>query len=114
MNRKQTMLSMQEERRKFDPPEELSRRAQIRSIEDYHRMYRKSLEDPAGFWGEYARELDWYKTWDRGCEADFGKAQIKWFPGGKMNAAHNCLDRHLHTRRRAQTAILWEGASGEK
>jgi acetyl-CoA synthetase len=114
MNRKQTMLSIQEERRKFDPPGELSRRAQIRSIEDYHRMYRKSIEDPAGFWGEYARELDWTKTWDRVCEADFGKAQIKWFLGGKMNAAHNCLDRHLHTRRRTQTAILWEGASGEQ
>jgi len=68
---------MQEERRKFDPPEALSRKAQIRSIEDYHRMYRKSLEDPAGFWGEYARELDWYKTWDRVCEGDFGK-EARW------------------------------------
>jgi len=108
------MLSVQEERRKFPPPLKLSMKARIRSIEDYRQMYRKSLEDPAGFWEEYARELDWTKTWDKVCEGDFEKTQVKWFPGAKINAAQNCLDRHLRTGRRAQTAILWEGRSGEK
>ena len=60
-------------------------------------MYKRSLEDPEGFWAECAQELDWMKKWDKVCEGDFGKARVKWFVGGKLNVAWNCLDRHLRS-----------------
>ena len=44
-------------------------------------MYKRSVEDPEGFWAEYAEELHWFKKWDRVFEGDFGKARVKWFVG---------------------------------
>ncbi|MCF6355159.1 MAG: acetate--CoA ligase, partial [Candidatus Polarisedimenticolaceae bacterium] len=62
-----------------------------------------------GFWAEQAEIfLTWSKKWDKVQEWDFHTAEIKWFEGGKLNAAYNCLDRHLETRG-DQTAIIWEG-----
>jgi len=107
------MISVMEETRKFNPPEALSQRAHIKSMEQYREMYRKSLDDPRGFWGTYANELEWYRPWDNVLEDDFQSGKVKWFVGGKLNAAHNCLDRHLHTQRKDKVAILWEGESGE-
>ena len=103
-----------EERERIAPPEGVHTRARIKSLEQYHEMYRRSVEDPGSFWEAFAEELDWYKRWDTACEADFEKAQVKWFAGGKLNAAENCLDRHLRTPRRTHTAILWEGERGER
>ncbi len=77
-------------------------------------MYKRSLEDPEGFWAEYAEELDWLKKWDKVYEGDFGKARVKWFVGGKLNVAWNCLDRHLRSGQKDRVAILWVGESGEK
>ena len=62
----------------------------------YQAMYRRSIEEPDRFWSEQAeRFLDWGKRWERVCEADFAAGLVKWFDGGKLNACHNCLDRHL-------------------
>ncbi|MEN8170732.1 MAG: acetate--CoA ligase [Pseudomonadota bacterium] len=76
----------------------------------YNEMYQRSVDDPEGFWGEQAREfLDWSKPWDRVLDWNFDNdLQIKWFEGGKLNVAHNCIDRHLESRGE-QTAIIWEG-----
>lgn len=77
--------------------------------DQYQQMYRRSLEQPDEFWAEQANaHLDWYETWHTISEADFNKAEIKWFDGGKLNVSYNCIDRHL-ANRADQTAIIWEG-----
>ncbi len=97
----------------FAPPEEFSKQAHIQSMERYEAMYKRSVEDPEGFWAEVAEEnLDWYKKWDKVLEYDFHKPEIKWFIGGKLNASVNCLDRHLKTYRRNKAALIWEADDG--
>jgi len=79
--------------------------------EKYAAMYRGSITDPEGFWAEQAeRFVTWSKKWDRVSDYSFDADDlyIKWFEGGKLNVAYNCLDRHLETRG-DQTAIVWEG-----
>src|ERR1044071_4549706 len=76
---------------------------------DYFRLYEKSLADPDGFWGEHGKRLDWIKPYTKVCNASFeGDVSIKWYEDGTLNAAANCLDRHL-AKRGDRTAILWEG-----
>lgn len=71
-------------------------------------MYERSITDPEGFWGEKADEfVTWFKKWDRVMNCDYNTADIKWFEGGKLNVAFNCLDRHLE-QRGDQVAIIWE------
>ena len=75
----------------------------------YEAMYRQSIEDPDSFWANAARErLDWISEWTTVSEWDMRQGKVAWFIGGQLNAAHNCIDRHL-PRRAGQTAILWEG-----
>ena len=63
--------------------------------EKYQEMYDRSLNDADAFWAEQAEEhLDWYQKWDTVSEYDFHSANIKWFAGGKLNVAYNCIDRH--------------------
>ena len=102
-----------EESFRFDPPESWRNRAHIHSLAQYRDLYRRSLESPETFWAEYAEELDWFRKWERVFEGDFGKAETKWFVGGKLNGAWNCLDRHLQSNRGERTAIIWVGESGE-
>jgi acetyl-CoA synthetase len=113
MVREQTIISMTEETRRFDPPVELSQRARIRSMDQYKVMYRRSLDDPEAFWGDCAQELEWFKKWEKVLEGDFKTGRIKWFSDGKLNASTNCLDRHLKAGRQDQVALLWEAESGE-
>ena len=75
----------------------------------YEKMYRQSVDDPAGFWGEQAERITWIKKWDKVVEEDFANAKHQWFMGGKLNASTNCLDRHLDGPKRDQTALIWEG-----
>jgi len=75
----------------------------------YQEMYKRSIDDPEGFWGEQANEfLHWFKPWDKVWEYDYPRGHIRWFEGGKLNVSYNCLDRHLESRG-DQTAIIWEG-----
>ena len=77
--------------------------------DQYLAMYQRSIEDPEGFWAEQANELvSWFKPWDTVMNVDYHKADIKWFEGGTLNVAYNCVDRHLETRG-DQVAIIWEG-----
>lgn len=111
---KKTITSMMEETRKFPPSKEFSEKAHIKSLAEYQKLYKRSLEDPEGFWGELAENLDWYKKWEKVLDYSFkDKIFIKWFIGGKLNATVNCLDRHLKTHRRNKAALIWEGEPGD-
>ncbi len=92
----------------YPVPAEFAANALI-NAEQYDALYTQSLKDPDGFWAEQAEQfLTWSKKWERVQAWDFHTADIKWFEGGRLNAAYNCLDRHLDSRG-DQTAILWEG-----
>jgi len=92
----------------YDIIPEAAARAHINDAQ-YQEMYKRSIEDPEGFWAEQATEfLDWSKPWEKVREFDFKKGHIRWFEGATLNVSYNCLDRHLETRG-DQTAIIWEG-----
>lgn len=76
----------------------------------YEAMYRRSTEDPEGFWGEQGKRLDWIRPYTRVKDVSFASndLHIRWFYDGTLNACSNCLDRHLQTRG-DQPAIIWEG-----
>ena len=93
------------EKRVFKPAKEFSRKAQIKSLEQYRRMHRESLRQPDKFWSHQARELAWKKPWRKVVE--WKPPFAKWFVGGKLNLSENCLDRHLVTHRRNKAAIIW-------
>ena len=96
------------EGRTFPPSKEFSSKSHIKSMEEYERIYKRSVEDMEGFWAEMAeKNLTWYKKWDKVLEYNFEKPEIKWFQGGKLNASYNCLDRHLTTATRNKAAVIW-------
>ncbi len=107
------ITSMMEEKRVFKPSKELSQQAYIKSMAQYKKIYQKSIDDPAGFWGELAEQLDWFKKWDKVLVEDFADAKHQWFVGGKLNVSYNCIDRHLKTARKNKAAIIWEGDIGD-
>ena len=75
----------------------------------FEEMYRQSIEDPEEFWAEMAaRFLHWHRPWQKVMAGDFASSDVRWFEGGQLNVAYNCVDRHL-SRRGEQTAIIWEG-----
>ena len=76
----------------------------------YQAMYRRSIEDPDGFWADMANEhVHWFRKWDRVADWSFEDGVgIRWFDGARVNVAYNCLDRHLEERG-DKPAILWEG-----
>ena len=80
---------------------------QIKSLEEYHEAYQKSVSDPEGFWSEIAATFSWHKPWEKVLEWNFKEPKVQWFIGGKLNITENCLDRHLATRG-DQPAIIWE------
>ena len=76
----------------------------------YQAMYDASIADPDAFWAEHGKRIDWIKPYSQVSEVSYDKADlhISWFGDGTLNAAANCLDRHLASRG-DQTAIIWEG-----
>ena len=93
----------------FSPPEAFTEQAHIRSLDEYRRMYQRSIDDPEGFWSEIANGFYWKEPWTKVREFDFtGDISIKYFLGAKTNISHNALDRHLGARG-DQIAIIWEG-----
>ncbi len=105
------MDSLLRENRVFSPAKEFSAKAHIGSLEQYESMYRRSIEDPNGFWAQAAGELDWFQRWSEVQSGDISHAQ--WFVDGKLNLSHNCVDRHAQGARRDKVALLWEGEPGE-
>jgi acetyl-CoA synthetase len=104
--------SVSHETRVFPPPEAFAQRAHVKSRAEYEALYRRSIDDPEGFWAEQAKGLHWFSPPQKVLEwtAPFAK----WFSGGKTNLAYNCLDRHLTGTARDKTAILWEGEPGDR
>jgi len=98
----------------YKPSPQFTERAWIKSLDEYRKMYERSVKDPEGFWGEFAETFHWHKKWDKVSSWDFDKnIDIKWFAGGQTNVCYNALDRHLATRG-DQIAYYWEGnAIGE-
>ena len=80
---------------------------QIKSFEEYKSAYKKSEENPEGFWGEIAANFQWRKKWDKVLEWNFTEPDVKWFLGGKLNITENCIDRHLATMGE-KPAFIWE------
>jgi acetyl-CoA synthetase len=80
---------------------------QITSYEQYKQAYKKSVDDPEGFWSDIAGHFYWRKRWDKLLEWDFKDYNVKWFQGGKLNITENCLDRHLGMLGN-KPAIIWE------
>jgi len=113
MEKASSITSMMKEGRVFSPPEEISKQAYIKSLDEYKKIYERSITDPEGFWGELAEQLDWYKKWDKVLVEDFANAKHEWFVGGKLNVCYNCLDRHLKTWRKNKAALIWEGDTGD-
>ena len=103
--------SLLKETRVFPPPEAFSRAAHVKSLEEYRRIYERSVSDPEAFWGEQAQALVWSRKWDHVLE--WNPPFAKWFVGGTLNLSENCLDRHVASGRADKTAILWEGEPGE-
>lgn len=104
---------LMDEKRTFAPQKKFSDKAHIGSMEEYEKLYKRSIADPEGFWAEMAeRHISWHKKWDKTLEWSFEKPEIKWFSGGKLNASYNCLDRFLNTPARNKAAIIWEGDDG--
>lgn len=80
---------------------------QITSAEQYKNDYQNSIENPEKFWANIAQYFTWQKAWDKVLDADFEKAEVKWFAGAKLNITENCLDRHIE-KLASQPAIIWE------
>ncbi|MEO8636511.1 MAG: acetate--CoA ligase [Gemmatimonadales bacterium] len=99
-----TLLS---ETRRFPPPTAFTAQANAGA-----ELYEAARADRLRFWEEQARALDWIRPWD--AVLDWKLPHAKWFVGGKLNVAANCLDRHLMTARRNKAAIIWEGEPGDR
>ncbi len=80
---------------------------QVKSLAEYHEAYKRSVDDPEGFWADVAANFTWRKKWDKVLTWNFKEPKVEWFAGGKLNITENCLDRHLDTLG-DKPAIIWE------
>ena len=92
-----------QEKRQFAAPKEFAKKANVSSAA----VYRKAERNPERFWAEFAKELQWDRPWKKVLEWKPPKA--KWFLGGKLNIAYNCVDRHVEAGRGDKVAYYWEG-----
>jgi len=90
-----------QENRKFEPDPAFALTAQVSSRD----VYRTAERDYEKFWADEARKLEWIKPWDRVLE--WNPPHVKWFAGGKLNIAANCIVRHLNGPRRNKAALIW-------
>jgi acetyl-CoA synthetase len=93
----------------YNVPAEWSSRAWVDN-EKYLALYKRSVDDPVGFWGEMGKRVDWIKPYTKVKNTSFDPANvsIKWYEDGTLNVSANCIDRHL-PKRGDQVAIIWEG-----
>jgi acetyl-CoA synthetase len=104
--------SVLQEHRLFEPPRDFSNAvggAYVASLDEYRKLYERSISDPQGFWGEMARQLDWFTPWTAGKVLEWNVPDARWFVGGRTNICHNCIDRQINAGRGDQVAIIWEG-----
>ncbi|GAB4847397.1 Acetyl-coenzyme A synthetase, cytoplasmic [Ancistrocladus abbreviatus] len=96
------------------PSEEFSRQALVPSAAKYLEIYRRSVEDPAGFWSDIASEFNWKEKWGEpvcfeNMDVRQGTVKIEWFKGGITNICYNCVDRHVEAGNGSKIALYWEG-----
>jgi len=78
-------------------------------MDEYKKLYKRSVDDPEGFWVSWPKKPGLDKKWKKVLVEDFAKAKHSWFVGGKLNVSYNCIDRHCKTWRRNKAAIIWQG-----
>ena len=102
------------ESRVFPPSEAFIRavggRPHVASLAEYRALWQRSIDDPAGFWGEVARGFDWFTPFT--SVLDWQCPDARWFDGGTLNACHNCVDRQVNAGHGDEVAIIWEGEPG--
>ncbi len=97
----------------FQPNPEYAKDARIKSMDEYYALCKEAEEDYEGFWGRYANEkIDWFEPYTNVLD-ESNMPFVKWFEGGKLNVAHQCIDRHLDSRKN-KAAIIFEGDRGDK
>ena len=106
-----TIESVLTETRVFPPSPEFAAAAKIGSAAAYEALCARALADRDGFWREIASNLTWATPFKQVC--DWQPPDARWFGGGTLNVAVNCLDRHVKSSRRNKAAIIWEGEPGE-
>ena len=102
-----TLDALLTEDRRFSPSEDFRTRAVVSDAD----IYERANKDRESYWVEWAEQLDWFRRWDSVLE--WQPPHAKWFVGGKLNVAYNCLDRHLNSSRSDQAALIWEGEPGD-
>ncbi len=102
----EALSNLLHEERRFPPAEEFAAQANAKAD-----LYDVAAKDRLEFWEEQARALAWDKPWDRVLEWEPPFA--KWFSGGTLNVAYNCVDRHVEAGHGDQVAIHWEGEPGD-
>ncbi len=108
-----SITSVLHETRVFPPSHEFARTAHVSSIEQYETLWNRAKNDPDGFWDEQAKQLlVWSKPWEQ--VLDWKPPFARWFVGGELNAAYNCIDRHCDGPNKNKAAIIWEGEPGER
>ncbi|KAF5725605.1 putative acetyl-CoA synthetase [Tripterygium wilfordii] len=98
------------------PSDDFSRQALVSSPQQYLEMYKRSVEDPAGFWSDIASQFYWEQKWGQThpvCSENLdvakGTIKIEWFKGGITNICYNCLDRNVEAGLGDKIALYWEG-----
>ena len=106
------ITSVLQEDRSFPPPEAFQSQARIKSMEEYEKLWRYSIDNNEEFWGQQARDLlTWFKPFTK--TLDWQEPHAQWFSDGKINASYNCLDRHVEAGLGDKKAIIWEGEPGD-
>lgn len=106
-----SITSFLSEERVFSPPSDFSLSAHVSTLPQLKKLIKKAESDPVAFWELQAAELHWFTPWKTALRWKAPFAQ--WFVGGKLNAAYNCVDRHVQTWRRNKAALVWEGEPGD-
>lgn len=105
------IVNVMKEARLFPPSQEFSSKARIKTMAEYEALWQRAKDDPEGFWGESAKELHWFKPFEK--VLNWNEPFAEWFAGGQTNISYNCLDVHLTTWRRNKVAYIWEGEPGD-
>ncbi len=98
------------ENNSYLPPRHGKDVARVRSQQEYEELYNFALADNDTFWERRARSLlHWSRPWEKVNNSDFSVPRVEWFRGARLNAAYNCVDRHIITDHRNKAALIWQG-----